>query len=167
MHWPEWWRFWFAMLCHGIGSDKPIRYYTVFSEVIVIEVAKEICIHGVTYPFVGNHKHYSTNVRIRPKYMLFIRLPSKMIVVIPCFTHQLLAKGLGDFPTGYTGSTPILTKVPFFALFGIAGAVCGSIWSSVGLYLKAQVCCALTLARSTVTVKSARLHSVTCLMPDG
>lgn len=38
--------------------------------------------------------------------------------------------------TGYTGSAPIISRLPFFALIGMFGALCGLLLSLVGFFLK-------------------------------
>ncbi len=41
--------------------------------------------------------------------------------------------------TGYTGSAPLLTRVPFFALIGLAGAVCGTAVVLLGSLVAARL----------------------------
>ena len=38
---------------------------------------------------------------------------------------------------GYAGSAPTITRVPFFALIGLFGAICGSVLAALGARLKA------------------------------
>lgn len=38
--------------------------------------------------------------------------------------------------TGYTGSAPFVTRIPFFTILGLFGALCGAILGIVGLLLK-------------------------------
>ena len=45
----------------------------IFREVILVETAKGICIHIETHSSLCGKKHFSTNVPIKLKYMLFIR----------------------------------------------------------------------------------------------
>jgi hypothetical protein len=47
-----------------------------------------------------------------------------------CFTFMM---------AGYTGKASLLSRVPFFALIGVVGAVCGMILSASGAWLKRTV----------------------------
>ena len=38
--------------------------------------------------------------------------------------------------SGYTGSEPVISRFPFFALLGLFGAVCGLILGWIGFFLK-------------------------------
>jgi hypothetical protein len=41
--------------------------------------------------------------------------------------------------SGYSGSEPLLTRIPFFILLGLAGALCGIFLSLPGYWLKSIV----------------------------
>ena len=40
--------------------------------------------------------------------------------------------------SGYTGSEPVNSRFPFFALLGLFGAICGLIWGWIGFFLKSK-----------------------------
>jgi hypothetical protein len=57
----------------------------------------------------------------------------------------LLAGGLYGFSlsfvfmlAGYSGSAPIVTRAPFFALLGVFGALCGLILAALGASIKTR-----------------------------